>query len=307
MKDKKYIFLTTILSALFIGACSDLDSAEELTIEDRIFENYLLANNITAEPTASGLYYIEELEGTGASPNLNDWVIFNYSLYTLKTGSLVITTNEVLARNVGIYDSRVLYGPSKTAHGYNISGLDEGLSMMKEGGKAKLLFKSDLGYGSSIIGAIDSYSSLLLQVELLRVIEDPVLDETENTIKYLEENQYSTDTTESGIYYVSVVEGSGDKVSSDDLVTIDVKASLLDGRVLSNVKNLKFQIGSFASDGTIGLSEGLKNMKVGGEAKFIVPYNYAFGPFGRTQYSGYSRIPIPPYSTIVYDVSLISL
>lgn len=293
--------------ALFIGACSDLDSAEELTIEDRIFENYLLANNITAQPTQSGLYYIEELEGTGASPKSEDWVIFNYSLYTIQTGSLVVTTNEVLARNVGIYDSRVLYGPNKAALGYNISGLDEGLAMMKEGGKAKLLFKSDLGYEDKIIGAIDAYSSLLLHVELVKVIEDPVLDEYENTIKYLEENQYSTDTTESGIYYVSVVEGNGDSVSIDDVLTINVKASLLDGRVLSNLKNQEFQINSYNSEGTMGLLAGLKYMKVGETAKFIVPYYYGFGPLGRSQYDGYNRIPIPPYSTIVYDVSLISL
>jgi len=307
MTSKKYILLITILMALFIGACSDLDSAEELTIEDRIFENYLLANNITAQPTQSGLYYIEELEGTGASPKSEDWVIFNYSLYTIQTGSLVVTTNEVLARNVGIYDSRVLYGPNKAALGYNISGLDEGLAMMKEGGKAKLLFKSDLGYEDKIIGAIDAYSSLLLHVELVKVIEDPVLDEYENTIKYLEENQYSTDTTESGIYYVSVVEGNGDSVSIDDVLTINVKASLLDGRVLSNLKNQEFQINSYNSEGTMGLLAGLKYMKVGETAKFIVPYYYGFGPLGRSQYDGYNRIPIPPYSTIVYDVSLISL
>lgn len=306
MTAKKFIFLTTILFTVLIGGCSKLDSAEELTIEDRIFDNYLAANNITAEPTQSGLYFIEELEGTGISPNTDDWVIFNYSLYTIQTGSLVVTTNEVLARNVGIYDSRVLYGPNKAAMGYNILGLDEGLRMMKEGGKAKLLFKSDLGYGGSIIGAIDAYSSLLLQVELVKVIADPVLEEFENTIMYLEENQYSTDTTKSGIYYVSVFEGRGDSVSLGDVVTIDLKASLLDGRVLSDVKNQSFQIGSFELDGTLGLSAGLKMMNVGGSAKFIVPYNYAFGPFGRTQYDGYYRIPIPPYSTIVYDVRLIS-
>ncbi|MCF8379997.1 MAG: FKBP-type peptidyl-prolyl cis-trans isomerase [Bacteroidales bacterium] len=307
MKNNSFLYLSFIVAFFLISSCSKDDTSELLVMEDRIFDNYLLSNNITSEPTASGLYYLEEVEGTGVAPVVNNWVSINYSIYTIHTGSLVATTNEVLARNIGIYDERVLYGPSKLMIGNNISGLDEGLTLMKEGGKANLLFKSDLGYGNKIIGSIDAYSSLFLKVELIKVITDPVQEEYENTIKFLEAHEYSTDTTDSGIYYIPVITGTGDSATIGDNITINIKASLLDGRVLYEANNQRFQIGSFEYNATFGLSEGLKLMKVGGTSRLVVPYQLAFGPYGKNYHDGYYRIPIPPYSTIVYDLSFVSL
>ncbi|MCK4921439.1 MAG: FKBP-type peptidyl-prolyl cis-trans isomerase, partial [Bacteroidales bacterium] len=206
--------------------------------------------------------------------------------------------------NYGIYDYRRLYGTNKMQQGYNIPGFNEGLSLMKEGGRARLLFKSDLGYGDNIIGPIAAYSSLIIDVELLKVIIDPVLEEYENTIDFLIENEYSIDTTESGIFYTEIAEGTGDLILVDDLVTFNIKASLLDGRILYENENLQFYVGSSEYESTAGLSEGIKYMKLGGVSRVIVPYQLAFGPFEKTYYDGFYKVPIPPYSTIVYDVEI---
>ncbi len=305
MRNFVKIVLISFSLTLFLNSCSDLDYGDQLNYEDRIFENYLVTHNITEEPTESGLYYVEEVEGTGATPGPDDWVIINYTVLTLEDEQLVMTTDSVFASNYDLFDSRILYGANKVGIGYNIGGLDEGLSLMKEGGKATLLFKSDLGYGDNTAGTIVSYSSLIIHVELVEVFADPVVNEYEKTINFLQEHEYSTDTTELGIYYVPIIEGKGDAIEDADNVKVNIKVSLLDGRLIYSANAISFEIGSAEYNSTFGLSEGIKLMLEGGKSRIIVPYNYGFG-IGFTSYDGNYKVPIPPYSTIVYDVELIS-
>jgi FKBP-type peptidyl-prolyl cis-trans isomerase len=48
-------------------------------------------------------------------------------------------------------------------------GWQIGIPMMKEGGKAKLLIPSQLGYGSSNLGVIPPNSVLIFDIELIDV------------------------------------------------------------------------------------------------------------------------------------------
>lgn len=107
---------------------------------------------------SSGLYYIELLGGTGRSPVINDTVYFTY-------------TGMFLDRQ--IFDTNVSTGTPYGAVIGNyeiISGLDEGLRLMKEGGKARFLTPSSLAYGpAGIYGAIPGYTPLIWEVTLLTV------------------------------------------------------------------------------------------------------------------------------------------
>lgn len=121
-------------------------------------EEYLKVNNITVEPQASGLYYVEKQVGRGDMPDTDDEVSVHY------TGKLLDGT---------VFDSSVKRGQPfafTLGIGEVIKGWDEGISLMKEGGKATLIIPSKLGYGTQAVGGvIPANSTLIFDVELLKI------------------------------------------------------------------------------------------------------------------------------------------
>lgn len=111
-----------------------------------------------AETTSSGLKYIDEVVGGGASPAPGKRVRVHY------TGTLTDGTK---------FDSSVDRGTPfdfTIGVGQVISGWDEGVMSMKVGGKRRLFIPSALGYGSrGAGGVIPPNADLVFDVELLDV------------------------------------------------------------------------------------------------------------------------------------------
>lgn len=129
--------------------------------ESMDLQSYLQKNNITAEPTTSGLIYIPVLEGSGEQAKSGDKVSVHYR------GMLLDGTE---------FDSSVGRGVPfefTLGQGQVIPGWDEGIAMMKEGGKAQLIIPSNLAYGANPRpgGPIKPYSTLVFDVELVKVGE----------------------------------------------------------------------------------------------------------------------------------------
>jgi peptidylprolyl isomerase len=108
--------------------------------------------------TKSGLKYIDELEGTGATAKAGDQVSVHY------TGKLKDGTK---------FDSSVDRNKPfdfPLGAGRVIKGWDEGVAGMKVGGHRKLTIPPDLGYGSrGAGGVIPPNATLVFDVELLAV------------------------------------------------------------------------------------------------------------------------------------------
>ena len=308
MKDFKLFLLIGII-LIGISSCKLDDSEEQLEKESHIFQAYLEENNITIEPTASGLYFLEEVEGEGASPEYGDFCIVNYELSLVYNEQLIYTYDEQKAIDNDIYYSRNLYGESKIYVGASLDGIDEGLLLMKEGGKARLLFTSNLGHGGNAVGSIPAYSSLIVDVELIEVIPDPDAREKVKLQEYLTENSINVDSTSSGLYYVETLKGEGDSVVYSSVLTLSFMSSLLDGRTIFEKDTVYFPFGTINYTLTNGLNEGLSYMKEGGKATIIAPYYLAHGASGKSYYNddGYGKIPVPPYSTMIYEVELIKV
>ncbi len=128
--------------------------AEELSIID----DYVRNQNITTEPTVSGLYYLETKAGTGKKATPQSKVSVHY------VGSFL--TGEVFDSSVARKEPfEFVLGIGKV-----IAGWDEGISKMRQGGKAKLIIPSYLAYGEKGWGTlIPAFSTLIFDVELLKV------------------------------------------------------------------------------------------------------------------------------------------
>ena len=127
------------------------------TAEPLLLEKYLKDNKITVKPRPSGLYYIPVLEGTGPKAEAGKTVKVHY------TGKLL---------DGKVFDSsRERKNPIEFMLGRSqvIKGWDEGISLMKQGGKATLIIPSAIGYSDRDMGVIPPYSTLVFEVELVEV------------------------------------------------------------------------------------------------------------------------------------------
>ena len=101
----------------------------------------------------SGLVYEEITAGTGDSPALEQLVKVHY------TGTLSDGT---------VFDSSFSRGePTEFKLGSVIQGWQEGLQLMKVGGKARLVIPAGLAYGDKQMNTIPPNSELTFEVELL--------------------------------------------------------------------------------------------------------------------------------------------
>jgi FKBP-type peptidyl-prolyl cis-trans isomerase len=104
----------------------------------------------------SGLYYLDLIIGTGPVPVAHDTAYVQY------TGKFL--NGNVFDTNIGGAD---LVFP--VVEGWLISGFDEGITYMREGGKALFLMPSKLAYGSAGYYSIPGYTPLLFEVDLVKV------------------------------------------------------------------------------------------------------------------------------------------
>ncbi|MEC8882017.1 MAG: FKBP-type peptidyl-prolyl cis-trans isomerase [Pseudomonadota bacterium] len=106
---------------------------------------------------ASELRVIDQKEGSGRVAKSGDAVVVHY-VGTLESGKQ--------------FDSSVDRGVPfefQLGVGQVISGWDQGVVGMKEGGKRKLIIPPELAYGDRDLGVIPPNSTLIFQVELLKV------------------------------------------------------------------------------------------------------------------------------------------
>jgi peptidylprolyl isomerase len=122
--------------------------------------NRIPANTNHAAP--AGELKIEDLTvGTGPSPKPGDRVTVNYS-GTLTDGTKFDSSydrNQPFTFTLG--------------QGSVIKGWDQGVATMKVGGKRKLTIPPSLGYGAQDKGKIPPNSTLLFDIELLKIEPTP--------------------------------------------------------------------------------------------------------------------------------------
>lgn len=143
----------------------------QVAIDAKIIEDYLIENNIEAQSTPEGLYYVISQEGNGEMPSVGDRVHVAYT-GTLLDGTLFDSSVEADAKAGGTYQSGRTYEPYAfpLGKGQVIKGWDIGIALLSKGAKATLYIPSGLAYGSRQSGAVIKPNSVLkFDVELVDI------------------------------------------------------------------------------------------------------------------------------------------
>lgn len=231
--------------------------------------------------TATGLQYQEITPGTGAVPQAGNIVTMNY-VATLPDGTELGNT----------YTGG---GPVSTVWGKKrlLPGWEEGVGLMKVGGKTKFVLPPSLALGADGSGSIPPNSQIVIEVELLAV--KPAPTPTTVTADQLTK-------TASGLQYFDIDKGSGAEAQKKSTVATDytiwVKTDAGYDYVSSSEGSspINFVIGR--GDMVFpGWEEGATGMKVGGKRLLVVPPDLGMGAAG----NGSS---IPANATLVLEIQL---
>jgi FKBP-type peptidyl-prolyl cis-trans isomerase len=119
--------------------------------------------------------------------------------------------------------------------------------------------------------------------------------------KFLAENKSKegVQVTESGLQYKVLTMGDGAKPAATDTVKVHYRGSLIDGTEFdSSHKNNEPAL--IALTRVIeGWTEGIQLMPIGSKFMFYVPFDLAYGEAGGG--------PIPPSSTLIFEVELLDI
>src|ERR1051326_4765847 len=104
-------------------------------------------------------------------------------------------------------------------------------------------------------------------------------------------------TLPSGLQYKILTAGTGPKPAATDTVSCNYKGTFIDGKEFDSSKGTPI---SFGVTGVIkGWTEALQLMPVGSKWQLFIPSDLAYGDAGRPG--------IPPGSTLLFDVELVSI
>jgi FKBP-type peptidyl-prolyl cis-trans isomerase FklB len=103
-------------------------------------------------------------------------------------------------------------------------------------------------------------------------------------------------TTDSGLQYKVIKQGSGKSPGPQDQVTVHYRGTFIDGKPFDSSYK-KNKPATFRVNGVIkGWTEGLQLMKEGGKSQFFIPQNLAYGKRG----------PLA-HRTLIFEVELLKV
>jgi len=273
---KKLFFITALAVLAFISCSND---SEVITTE-------------------SGIKYFDEIVGEGKDAELGDLLSIHFKGWVIVDSTNLFSdwTNDSTRLPYMIGDS---YRQGQVikfvlGEGAFIRGTDEGIVGMKPNGKRMIVVPSELAYGEKGIGPVPPNADLKVFIELLDV-KDPVVAEMWDVDKS------KIKTSESGLMYVIIEEGEGDFATDGNVVKVHYSGYLEDSTKFdSSVERdepFSFVVGN--KQVIAGWDEGIRLLKKGGKARFVIPPSLGYGDITAGK--------IPPNSTLVFDVELLDV
>lgn len=231
--------------------------------------------------TPSGLKYVITRKGNGEKPVPGTKIKAHYKgmLTNLNVFDESYSRNEPFAFTVG--------------NGEVIQGWDEGFQHIEEGGAGVLIIPPSLGYGSSDMGSIPPNSTLIFEVELVKMLKP--IEHKRWEVKKLKPKTYK-----GGLKVYTISEPKkGMKIDSLDNVDVHYAGYLIDGKKFDaswdRSEPIQFQVK--VTSLIKGWQEAIVHMKNGGKYVIEIPPSMAYGERG-------AGGVIPPNATLIFDMQI---
>ncbi|MCW3075409.1 MAG: Peptidylprolyl isomerase [Bacteroidetes bacterium] len=298
MKKLICLFTPLAMAALFLGSCSDSK-----------FDGYARAEN--------GLHYkFFKHDKDAPTAKEGDGLNIRYIIMNQKNDSVILDSKNASPDGSGYYN----FGLTKSSFQ---GSLEDGMMMMGKGDSASFIISADSFFlktlrANELPKQIKQGDHLKAMIRIKDIVSKKELEanqkkqmaeqqamaqemegkETPARDKYLADNKITAKPTASGLYYIEVKKGTGVSPKETDIVKVHYTGKLLDGTVFDSSTGkdpIEFPLNAVIK----GWTEGLQLMKKGGKANFIIPSSIGYGPQGGG--------PIPPYSTLVFEVELLDV
>ncbi|MFU8861064.1 MAG: FKBP-type peptidyl-prolyl cis-trans isomerase [Cyclonatronaceae bacterium] len=264
MSRSYYLILIITLLAFAVSSCAEKEELPELP------------------ELPEGLEIEDIVVGEGEIAGESDFITVHYK--------------GMLSNGDVFEDSRDIGQPAtfQLGVGMLIEGWDIGLQGMRVGGQRRIVLQPDLAYGEQGAGeVIPPNEELTFEIELLEVRKMPVS---------WEYDEADVQTTESGLMYVVMEEGSGDKPEAGDRIRVNYSGYLEDGDLFDSsfIRDTSFEFNVGTGAVIQGWDQGLLDMRPGEKRKLIIPASLAYGE------RGIGNV-IPPNATLFFDVELVEV
>ncbi|WP_299454419.1 FKBP-type peptidyl-prolyl cis-trans isomerase [uncultured Microscilla sp.] len=303
---RQSILLVVIACAsIFITSCKTFEDETEDTRQLRENEqailNYLSTNNLTAEQTDQGLYYvITKANPEGQAATLGSKAVLHY-VGSLLSGTVIDSTSSFFNEpREFIFDGN----PDGTKV---LTGIELGAVRLKEGEQATLFIPYNLAYGRASQGNIPPYSvvkyeisSFEIKTEREQMLEFAAAD----SLTYIERDS---------LFTAHIIQAPDDnttlpKAGIDSNVTVAYTGRFLDGTIFDTNDNFTFNLRAKDADNSEvinGWNIAVNGMRVGDKKVVLIYSNLAYGASGSTDNN--NNIVIPPYSIIWFEIELKSV
>ena len=298
-----------------------LDSIIKAEVVKARYEEYLSIRKQNDEDMLA-MYYSDEnntitndgliitgVKGKGRAPQDGEILKINFSFVTLQGDTLL-----------NFFDREpvtVIYGDSYLGEGFT-----EAMRYVPEGGEGHFVIPSSLAFDSEgLEDYIEPYTSFFLNVKNIDIMtvdeyeeEERRLKEAEevenqkrldeepaNMAKFIKEHNVNVAPSETGVYYLEIKTGTGEKPEEGDMVSIYYNMyNTADKLVDSNygMEPLSFEYGS--GQMVPGIDEAMGKMRVGGKATIIVPSAMGFGDIAVDK-------DLPANSIVIFDLELVEV
>jgi peptidylprolyl isomerase len=299
-----------LILALALAACGSAQDSEQETAEstavieataEPIEEPTETPQEATAEgPAAPSDFDIydghDPDEFTTTDSGLQYFIFEDGDGQTLEEGRIVRThITGYLEDGTTIVDTRAQSAPAPIpADGQTgLLGLDEAMTFLTLGSKARLILPPELAFGDTGAQGVPPGSTIIFDVELVDLA--PLPPEAPTAI---DDEDYTV--TDSGLKYYEIAKGDGPVLEEGQTALIDYTGWLEDGTMFDSSiprgQPLPVPLGAGAM--IPGFDEALLiDLRVGDVRQLVIPSDLAYGEQGRPG--------IPPNSVLIFEIEVV--